>query len=516
MSRLIYISIFVFVISGFGFSRIVDIENEFIKIGVDDMSGRFTLQTTGGDPKNPHDRNQNLLFRKVPPSSVTTILIDGEPFIFGSDRGRFRRRADVVGNKIVSEWSVRGIEVIQEIGFIRNPATGREDAMRILYKIRNDNRIRTKVGVRILLDTHLGDSDGGAFRIPGAGDITKETEFYMAEVPEVFYSFDSLKDPKVRSQAILSGRGITRPQRVIFAGWDRLYDNLWDMAIDASLDFRRRGTAYHDSAAGIYYEPLELGYDDIMMVSSVYGLYSGEFFVSDHLSVDLSVPAEPKSPPIQIAANAMNKGNVVLDKLIFEIDVPQGFNLSEGQNRKVEFVKVEPNETKKALWHLRSGSISGNFDVNVKVTGIVDGREQFVTAKHSFKIDYTEDRILRDVAQLEDLERKVEERARERTEVVDTSTVETRPVRTTTPPVETVVAPPSEAELALIREIEELDRLIEDVDKKYRVLIEVYRKSYVQGTELDGMDNEIERFRQHLLRQEIILSNQKAKLREGR
>ena len=71
-------------ISTYGNKKNNVLENEFIKIilnkGPQDQ-GRFSIETTNGDPLNLSDNNQLLIYgRPIPWTSYTTIKIDDQNF----------------------------------------------------------------------------------------------------------------------------------------------------------------------------------------------------------------------------------------------------------------------------------------------------------------------------------------------------------------------------------------------------------------------------------------------------
>ena len=75
----------------------LELENEFIKIVVNnvDSKGRFSLETTLGNPDQDNDNYQDLIYGKpLPWTSYTTFLIDGNPYIFGNEGKKLKRRSN--------------------------------------------------------------------------------------------------------------------------------------------------------------------------------------------------------------------------------------------------------------------------------------------------------------------------------------------------------------------------------------------------------------------------------------
>lgn len=515
----------------FASARMLEIENTYIKASVDDASARFSLETLQGDPDVPGDDNQDLLYKKVPPTSLTTLYINDEPFIFGSAQGYFITRPEVRNNKIVTEWSVKGVVIVQEITLEKNPSTGREDAMRILYKIKNENRRKTEVGLRLLLDTSVGDKKAASFQVPGSGYISTETQFYRRDMPAFWYAFDDNDNPQLRTQAVLSGSGITTPDKLVFASWSRLFDNLWDIGIDASKDMRKSGTGYYDGAVAQYYEPLGLQQNEMMLITAYYGMYGVSFFSSEDLSVTMSVPAEPKTMPVPVNVEIKNKGKATLDKLQVELVLPEGFSLAAGQQSTYEFVKVEAGTTRQTLWNISSPVVSGDVNVQVRAKGWLEDNQQSVLASKIFSMQYSQDLIVKDDTLLKDIENQVvvaltnTNTAPVVTNQITNLIVKDEPVltnevvnittNTVTVYVEEEVKPViSQQELDLIEEIESLDELIDSINNKYQVLLEIYRNSYQPDEALQSVDRDLENLRLILQEQEATLSNQLQLYRE--
>lgn len=505
----VFAILFAVLFAGKVYARVIDVANQYIRISVDDLTGRFMMETVGGDPDSPLDNDKQLLYKKIPPTSMTTMSINGELIIFGSEQGSYKRRAEVQDNKIITEWSVRGINIVQEISIIKGPSTGREDCMRIVYKIVNNNRQTTAVGARILFDTFLGDTDGAPFRIPGIGDISREALFYRADIPDYWYSFDSFEHPTIRSQGILRGSGVTVPDRVIFASWDRLYDNLWDLNIDSSRELRQTGTSRFDSAVALLYEPLKLEKDDMMIISALYGLYGVSFFSSDQLTMSLSVPAEPNMPPVPVSVEVMNTSQSTLDSLTLNLTLPEGFRLAENESNTIEYLRVGPGEVKKAMWYMDCGTIGGNFTVRVNATGVVNNNSQIVTAEKAFTMNFTENFV---VSQNDQNVQLIESQISQQTvqNPVHSNVIVVVPVRTNTVTVQNVSTAPviSQEEIDLMKEIDDLTKLIDEVNQKYQVLLGIYRNTYLSNELISNINLDLNYYHNRVREEETKLSNQ--------
>ena len=93
--------IFSFFTAGACATNTLFLENEFLRVDVNNRAyntGRFSIQTTQGNPATPLDDNQPLsLGKPYPWSSYTTFLIDGNPIVFGGTASKRAGKNSVVG-----------------------------------------------------------------------------------------------------------------------------------------------------------------------------------------------------------------------------------------------------------------------------------------------------------------------------------------------------------------------------------------------------------------------------------
>ncbi len=232
---------------------VVSVGNEFIRIRANagpEEAGRFAVDTTGGDPSRASDDNQVLIYgSREPWTSYTTVMLDGRAFVFGGPTSRRAGRGAPVGEivqapkvegegapvgEIVQAPKVEGedivcvvrigdLEVTQTLSPARSPTTRVKDAARISYRVTNRGGKPHAVGLRVMLDTMLGQNDGAPLRA-GESAITSATRLTGDQIPDYWQAFDSLSQPAVISQGTLRGKGLTSPDRVEMVDWGTLAD----------------------------------------------------------------------------------------------------------------------------------------------------------------------------------------------------------------------------------------------------------------------------------------------------
>jgi hypothetical protein len=365
-------------------SEDTSIQNDYLQVAVTDppssYAARFTLGNTGGDPANPNDDNRILLYGHPNPwSSFTTIRIDGSDSTYGSSAGTFTQSPTGYLTYIKTVWVTTSIQVTQVLALTLNPSTNRVDAMEIRYMLENlDLSNSHNVGLRILLDTMLGNNDGAPFQIPGTGAVTTEHEFLGGSVPDYWQSFDDLNNPTVISQGTLRGGDATVPDRVIFVSWPDFYATAWDYTITSGKIFG--STGYPDSSVGLYWNPRNLGAGQRIEYVTYYGLsgLSQSMLPPLTLSVSgpliLSVISGAYSPnPFTVTAYVQDVSTAIINNVAITADLPTGLSLA-GSPATQTISSLSPNEMRSVSWSVRAADQASDtllsYIVSATATGV--------------------------------------------------------------------------------------------------------------------------------------------------
>lgn len=368
---------------------LVEIRNEFLRVIGHPESGRFVIKTTGGDPELATDDNKLLLYEEYPPTSSTVIRIDGRDVRFGSDAGSFTLPMTVKDNALVCVWTVGEVEVTQVLEFAKGLTTGRNDSVRISYAVLNKGSRPRKIGLRILLDTFLGRNDGAPFRVPGVGDITKETLFESVQVPDYWYAYDDLGEPSVRAQGTMRAEGLTPPDRVIFASWNRFERSLWDVAVSPERNFRRGGVGPLDSAVAMYWMPVEVAGGERIGVSTMYGLYGATLLKGEVFNLSLGGPNSTKGEPVTLTVDIQKTAIYPAREVSAELRLPEGLAFAEGETAtKVVGEMVTNAKVVRLSWNVvPDGRVRGEVRYAVVVSGKVEEKVYTGRAERTLVIE---------------------------------------------------------------------------------------------------------------------------------
>ncbi len=365
----------------------LQISNEYIRIvaNIRELNtGRFSLGTTGGDPDRDEDRNKHLIYGGDDPwTSYTTVRVGNQNWVFGGSTNRRAGRDGLYGDMIeapvvrdgaiVSVWRLGPVEVTQKLSLARSTTTGLMDTARIEYQVHNTDNEAHLVGLRLMLDTMLGENDGAPFRVDDQAILT-DTVFYSHNMPEFWQAFDSLSNPQVMAQGTLRQSGITTPDRVYFTNWGSLADDLWNFDFQPGRDFTRRGEFELDSAMAMFWDPIPLQPGTTRTFVTHYGL-GGVTIAPGDLSLGVTSPAQIIADPdhrqsFPIIAYIQNTGQGEAREVTADIRLPRGLELVEGSLKK-DLGNLDVGETIQTSWQIiPRGELSGTISYEVIVDAI--------------------------------------------------------------------------------------------------------------------------------------------------
>lgn len=365
------------------------IENEYISIIVnarDEDTGRFSVNTTGGDPERTGDEDKPLVFGTErspgPWTSFTTVRVDDKDVVFGGPTGKRAGRvgpfSELVeaphiheGREIRTTWRIDDIFVTQKLTVAPGVTTGRPDTARIEYEVTNTGDTARNVGLRVLLDTMLGRNDGAPFQVSGESVMT-DTAFRGNSIPDFFQAFDSLANPQVVSQGTLRAFDTTVPDEVYFSNWGSLVDELWNFDFQPGRDFGRAGEEFElDSAVALFWNAERLAPGDSRTYVTYYGL-GGITIAPGHLSLGVTSPASvdgsyEEDVEFEVRTYVENTGDWITRDTTLRLENLGAMRLIEGE-QTVELGDLAPREARQFVWRVAvPAGTAGEFTYRVAV-----------------------------------------------------------------------------------------------------------------------------------------------------
>ncbi|NIK75030.1 hypothetical protein FHS15_000128 [Paenibacillus castaneae] len=296
-----------------GAPKTTSIQNEYIKVTVDNASGRFGIRTVDGQPIRKKDGNVDLIFEgDNPESSFTTFRIDGTDFIFGNPYklapdwfSEVSQPAVVRNNNgtesLITVWTIKGIRISQIIMLLPNEDLENAGNARIAYQVDNKTKSTVEVGARVLLDTSVGGNDGPAFQIGqnylqpltverrlvhepetlGYDKATDEQAYNLHKLPAYWVMRDRLDPSNPLATNVMAygfnnmfEGGINIVDEMIVGHWSGLASTKWNYEPNENLDFTQNTNAYGtaDSAVAYYWNPDSIAAGASNTYEVVYGL----------------------------------------------------------------------------------------------------------------------------------------------------------------------------------------------------------------------------------------------------
>lgn len=382
---------------------IASLQNEFVKVVVNtgpNEIGRFSIDSTGGDPSLPSSKNQQLIYGGAAPwTSYTTVRIDDTDYVFGSPTKRRAGRAAKYGvvviapavtdNIISTTCRFDDIDVTQELSIVRGHSSRMLDAVGIAYRISNKGATAHQVGLRILLDTKLGANDGAPMRA-GAHEISSPTMLSGKDIPDYWQAFDDLQKPTVVSQGFFRNEGLTMPDAVIFADWGTMADTIWMPKLNPAQGFHRKWEGEDttpadgqeldelDSAAALYWNPDTLAAGKTISYNTEYGLGYVKSSTGQ-LTLGITGPSDTtfeyeRTQPITITGYLKNTGTFDGKNVTLTLKLPEGLVLVGGSKATLTSELLKQGEEMQGSWRIApTGKVSG--PVSVTLEGASDNLE---------------------------------------------------------------------------------------------------------------------------------------------
>lgn len=163
--------------------------------------------------------------------------------------------------------------------------------LRISYTITNNGE-ETEAGLRILLDPMLNEDDSVILYADGA-KVSAEADF-ISDIPKIW----SLKSNSSDIEAYVKLSDTSVPDRMVYANWNKLYDNRWDYTTDPT-------SSVDDSSIALYWNPKKIKNGESITCTLYYGV--GNKIKTEESSTDpsktVSEVSDDPEPPIEKASS---------------------------------------------------------------------------------------------------------------------------------------------------------------------------------------------------------------------
>ncbi len=218
-----------------------------VKIVIDEKVGRVSLYRLVDVKKGLYEP---LLFASDPRTSYATLSLDGVQYKLG-DSSEYRFSVSRTASGAAIQFSSKFCSIVESVDFVKSEGAALADGIKISFALQNTSQKDESLGLRLLLDTWLGEKSGLHFRTSRIEKVSVESSI------EGFGDETWISSPgeKANLQIMLKATGLESPDRVLLANWKRLSDAPWGFEALPSHSFTLLPYSVNDSAAALFWEP---------------------------------------------------------------------------------------------------------------------------------------------------------------------------------------------------------------------------------------------------------------------
>jgi len=283
--KVLIFSVFLF-FSAFANLLAAEFDNGDIRLIINEKTGNFSLYYLSIPEKM---RYEPLFDSREQGSSFLEVSVDGVVHRLGKSKIFSTRLEDQDGNPAVV-YESPSLIVRKVFTPVRTPNSQAINGLNITVTVQNTGEQAVSTGLRMLIDTHLGE---GRKRIPfqtNNESVLRERliegtsgEMYWISRGPNFSLMGSIINPYDRNTRV--------PDFVHMASWKRLYKAKWNLIYKEGRSFNYFPYFFRDSAVCYYYEPAMLEAGESFTYTVILSTEDIEWYAGIS-TVDLAVPED--------------------------------------------------------------------------------------------------------------------------------------------------------------------------------------------------------------------------------
>ncbi len=252
----------------------LDVSEGRVKLSLLEGTGRFSLSYLSPLQNGSYIP---LLAAQDPRTSLLSIAVGNKVYRMG-ETSTFSESVQKTptGGKFV--WTSPFLVVTEAFTFISAPGSPLADGVRIDLSLKNVSEQDQSIGARYLFDTYLGEASLVHFQTDTLKEVTRELTLTPADKAAYWVSPLVGNQDQVGLECMLTGAGVTAPDRVEFANWKRLSDASWGFETSPLRNFSVLPYSVNDSAVAQYYDPRTVAQGSEITITLLLGKYSSAGF----------------------------------------------------------------------------------------------------------------------------------------------------------------------------------------------------------------------------------------------
>ena len=296
----------------------------------------------------------------------TVINVDGKDNMFGDvptggtwagDSKKGGKVLDKLGGK-KRTWDIKGVLVTQTVTIVpSDPVEVKNGEYKRLlntclvkYKIENKGVKKYTIGLRVLMDTCIGEKDDVPFMLPGINEpVSTRKEFKGNKVPDFVQIIEkiSVRDPGIVVHLGLRiSDKLEAPSRFKLTRYNKVFLKKWEVQLEDQRD---------DSSVVLYWDPIEIELGKSRTLAFTFGL--GSITADDKLGV--TVGGSPyKGGELTVVALVSDK-----DAKTATLKLPAGLTHLEPSKETQEVTPVRGRPSP-VTWRVRADQ-EGKHDLRV-------------------------------------------------------------------------------------------------------------------------------------------------------
>jgi hypothetical protein len=234
----------------------LEIDSGRMRLILHEGIGRFSLYARESAASTDY---VPLFVDQDPRTSGISLVVNEKIYKLG-ESSEFAETAEVSAGGSLGrfQWSSRTLEVVQEFTPVLSSASGQAEGVRMSIRISSRSRNRLSVGLKLCLDTYLGEENLSHFSSDRYQEIRNELSVTGSDMIRYWLSPSARSPQNLGLVCITGGSEITPPDKIAFANWKRLSDASWDYQTSSSRNFNLMPYSINDSAVCMYYDPVDL------------------------------------------------------------------------------------------------------------------------------------------------------------------------------------------------------------------------------------------------------------------